>query len=100
MKRKINIGRYQFEGPFYFVLHLKPLSGVYAIICEEKGGEKIIDVGEADNLFMHVRANKNIPCWKENCKGFARMAAYYCDEADRKLMARQLRDQFLPPCPE
>lgn len=98
MKQRIMIGRYEFEGPYNFVIHIKAVSGVYATICESGGKSQVLDVGEGDYLRDTIQRNANIPCWRKNCKGFPRLAAYYCNPSERIRIAAELREQFSPPC--
>ncbi len=98
MDQRIMLGRYEFEGPYNFVIHIKAASGVFAIICESEGKSIVLDVGEAEVVRDAIQRNPNIPCWRKNCKGFPRLAAYYCNEEDRVRIARELREQFSPPC--
>ena len=98
MKQRIKIGRYEFEGPYNFVLHVKAESGVFVITCPSSGRFHVLDVGEGQHLRDTIQRNANIPCWRKNCKGFPRLAAFYCGKADRVRIAAELREKFSPPC--
>ena len=98
MQQRIKIGRYEFEGPYSFVLHVKADSGVYAIICESGGKNQVLDIGEGARLRDTLKRNPNIPCWRNNCKGFPRLAVLYCNPSERVRIAGELRSEFSPPC--
>ena len=97
MDKRIKIGKYEFEGPYNFVLHVKAESGVFVIICEVGGKSQVLDVGHGQQLRATIQRNANIPCWRKNCR-FPMFAVLYCNKAQRESMAAELREQFSPPC--
>ncbi len=97
MDQRIKIGRYEFEGPYNFVIHVKADSGVFVITCPSSGRFHVLDVGEGQHLRATIQRNTNIPCWRKNCK-FPMFAVYYCNRAERVRIAAELREKFSPPC--
>ncbi|MCU7859297.1 MAG: hypothetical protein KZQ86_05580 [Candidatus Thiodiazotropha sp. (ex Lucinoma kastoroae)] len=96
----INIGNYNFYGPFASASGLQNQSGVYAILGRNGDSEqwKVVDIGESARVQERVANHDRASCW--NRKGHSRIAAaaYYCAEPQRMNVERVLRSQFDPPC--
>ena len=96
----INIGKYNFEGPFTSTGNLKNQSGVYAILGRNSDADRwnVVDVGESGTVRERVENHDREPCWKRQGYRQLAVAAYYCPEAQRMRIEQELRAQFNPPC--
>ncbi len=98
----INIGNYNFDGPFSDTSKLKNQSGVYVILGRNSGTEtwNVIDIGESATMCFRVESHDRSPCWTLQRYSQLQVAAYYCNEQQRMKIERDLRDRFNPPCGE
>jgi hypothetical protein len=97
----IQIGSYNFEGPFTKEAQLRAVSGVYAILGRTTGSQwRVVDIGEAGDVYQRVSTHDRAPCWRARGYGELAAAALYVSEVQRMLIERQLRGQFNPPCGE
>lgn len=96
----IQLKSYPFNGPFTDTAGLHGQSGVYAILeaLPTYGQYKVIDVGESGNVRERVDNHDRKDCWRRHAKGQLSVAAYYCNEATRVTIERELRAHFDPPC--
>jgi hypothetical protein len=95
----IQIGNYNFEGPFRDSASLREQSGVYAVL----GGNgtnswKVVDVGESEQIRTRVSNHDRANCWGRNRGDGLAYAAYYCTERDRMRIEQELRTKYNPPC--
>jgi len=97
----IQIGNYNFDGPFGDLARLRNSSGVYAVLTRATADAPytVIDVGEAgwirDRISGHDRQSQWAQC---RMAGGLWIAAFYCDERARMQIERELRVQFNPAC--
>ena len=99
----INIGRYAFEGPYSSTDLLEDRSGVYAIIDRRDTGNYPIDVGESSAVRSRVENHDRKGCWNKHAQGQLLVAVYYTphlQQAGRKEIEQEIRDEFNPPCGE
>ncbi len=97
----INLKSYPFDGPYDQTTPLQARSGLYAILGKRNGETHYtdIDIGESQSVKERVESHDRAPCWRgRNVPLF--YAAYYCNEADRMKIERELRIAFNPPCGE
>ena len=96
----INIGKYNFQGPFSSTSSLKNQSGVYAILGRNSQSERwtVVDIGESGTVRDRVENHDREPCWKRQGYRQLAVAAYYCPEAQRMKIEQELRNQYDPPC--
>ena len=98
----IDIGVYNFEGPFDSTSGLKNESGVYAILGRHSINDcwDIIDIGESGDVKSRVENHDREDCW--NAQGYTSLsyAAYYCPKLSRIIGEGSLRREFNPPCGE
>lgn len=96
----IILARYHFEGPFRNTDNLKSLSGVYAILGRNTAYENwsVIDIGESSNVRERVSTHDRKDCWNRQGFNDLQVAAYYCSEAERMRIEKELRNQFNPLC--
>lgn len=97
----IQIGNYTFDGPFAAVSALWNNSGVYAILTRRSNGDRytVIDIGEAGWIQDRVANHDRCDQWARANQGAGlSFAAFYCDEAARMRIERELRAQFNPVC--
>lgn len=97
----IQIGSYNFDGPFGSTGDLQKRSGVYAVLGRNADAERwnVVDFGEAGDVQDRVSNHDRSDCWKR--RGYRmplNAAAYYCDERARMRIEQELRAQFKPPC--
>jgi len=75
---------------------------VYIITGTNNPGDlhSVVDVGEAQNVKNRVSTHDRTSCW--NSRGFKTLYAsvIYCNEQQRMLIERQLRNILNPPCGE
>ncbi|RMG01710.1 MAG: hypothetical protein D6726_09010 [Nitrospirae bacterium] len=99
---KITIADYTFEGPFLKLSELRPLRGVFAVVClTEKGVSLLIDVDQAENIQDAVRNHERKDCWKNNATGIIGVAALYTpdlDPAGRRDIVEIIRRREFAPC--
>jgi hypothetical protein len=92
-----------FHGAYASPAALASMPGVYVIWCESKTASKVIDVGESDDVRKRMVNHERAVCWERNCRGFIRYCAFYTSgetEAERKLLAEEIRKTARPPCGE
>jgi hypothetical protein len=95
----IQIGKYNFEGPYSDASSLRDQSGVYAILGSDGSSPwNVVDVGESDQVRTRVMNHDRSDCWKRQRHARLAYAAYYCNESDRMRIEQELRAQFKPPC--
>ena len=66
-----------FDGPFEFYSDLRNLAGVYAIVADGLTGQRVVDVGESDNVRVRINAHEREDCWKKACRDSYRVATLY-----------------------
>jgi hypothetical protein len=97
----INIGGYNFDGPYGHTKDIENASGVYAILGRSGTSPwSIVDVGESGALRDRIDTHDRSPCWRR--RGHAQLAAavLYVPERQRMAIEQQLRGQLNPPCGE
>lgn len=97
----INIGSYQFNGPFDNTSFLIDASGVYVILCVTANSTTVVDIGESHAVKNRVENHDRADCWKKHCSGSLRVAVYYTpylQQAGRKKVEQELRQQYAPVC--
>ena len=93
----INIGNYTFDGAYSSPTFLDDKSGVYAVLGATAGGRKVLDIGESGWVQTRVSNHDRATIWARQGMSLT-YAAYYCDEAARMRIERELRAQYDPPC--
>jgi len=99
----INIGSYEFEGPYLSTDKLQNRSGVYAIHCKDSEQYLLIDIGESEDVKERVKNHDRKDCWTKNCKGTLTVSVLYTPnlkQEGRKEIEQELRDDYNPPCGE
>lgn len=94
---------YKFKGPFETPDFLENRSGVYAILCRQRGRLYLIDVGESAQVKNRVKTHERKNCWKRKCKSKIEYAAYYVKygkKPSRMEIEQDIRDYYLIPCGE
>jgi hypothetical protein len=95
----IQIGNYNFEGPFSSVEALRNTSGVYAILGSNQPQQfAVLDVGESATLRDRVGSHDRQNHWRQ-C-GYLTLfaAALYTDAHSRMRIESELRVKYQPPC--
>lgn len=95
----IQIGRYNFEGPFDTLDGLPNASGVYAILGRNaSGGYDMIDIGESATLKDRIATHDRKDQWARRGHPTILAAAYYSDAHSRMHIEQELRALYNPPC--
>jgi hypothetical protein len=94
----ITIGNLSFDGPFAGSSQLQSQSGVYTILGRGTGNWIVVDIGESGNLQDRVANHDRKLQWQGAGHATLGVAAFYCDEATRMRVERQLRLQYSPAC--
>lgn len=95
----IQIGNYNFEGPFGSLDALRNASGVYAILgCNSPQQYVVVDVGESATLKNRIAGHDRQGQWKGCGYGTLFAAAHYTDASTRMRIERELRAIYNPPC--
>ncbi len=98
MKFMMDICGYQFEGPFDEArTDFNEVSTVYVILDVNN---KLIDVGETDQLKTRLSVHERRDCWERNCgRGNIYVAAYRSDDQSKRLLIeKQIRGFYTFPC--
>lgn len=97
----IQIGDYNFDGPYTSTVNLQNRSGVYAILCRNNGSYHVTDIGESATVKDRVENHDREGCWTQHCSGSLAVAVYYTPgltQTGRKLIEQRLRNKYDPPC--
>ena len=96
----INIGGYEFDGPYTTIGPLEDRSGVYAILCPQNGGYRVVDVGESATVRSRVENHDRASCWRGVSNALSVAARYTpgLQQSGRQVIEQALRAQFNPPC--
>lgn len=95
----IQIGSYNFEGPFSSVDALRNESGVYAILGGNAPGEHVVlDIGESATLRNRIDSHDRRDQWRQCGYRWLSVAAYYTNTMSRLLIERELRISYQPRC--
>jgi hypothetical protein len=94
----ITIGNLNFDGPFAGSSQLQSRSGVYAILGRDTGDWIVVDIGESGDVKDRVANHDRGVQWQARGHATLNVAAYYCDEATRMKVEKQLRQQYNPAC--
>lgn len=95
----IQIGSYNFDGPFESTNSLRSESGVYAILGSNFPGKyDVLDIGESATLRDRVASHDRRDQWRQCGYRALFVAVYYANALTRMLMERELRNTFQPRC--
>ena len=96
----IQIGKYNFHGPFITANNLLDQSGVYTILGRSAEHENwsVLDVGESEAVRTRVAAHDRAECWKRRGHRTLAAAALYVPERQRITIEQELRAAYNPPC--
>ncbi len=97
----IQIGRYNFEGPYQSTASLADLSGVYAILSRNRTRYDPVDIGESAQVKTRVETHDRKECWRQHAIGALVVAVYDTpglQQAGHHAIEQELRRQFEWPC--
>ena len=97
----INIGSYQFEGPYSKTSSLDNRAGVYAILCDNGANYTVVDIGESAAVRSRIETHDRKTCWNGNCRTNLSVAVLYTphqQQSGRMLIEQELRRQYSPSC--
>lgn len=97
----IELKDYSFEGYFSSTSYLEDKPGIYAILCRYFEKNKVIDIGEAENLKTRIDNHESSNCWRLNCPSSLVYAALYTPDLNQKKreeIVAELRDEYDPVC--
>jgi len=92
---------YSFEGYFSSTLYLEDKPGIYAVLCRYFEKNKVVDIGEAENIKTRVDNHESSNCWRRNCQSSLVYAALYTPDLNQKArenIVDELRDEYEPVC--
>ena len=89
-----NFLNYSFKGPFQLRTEFNEVAGVYIITTL---GNKVVDVGETDNLKERISSHDRKPCWTRN---MGCMLWFYGERRseERLTIEKNIRDSYNPVC--
>lgn len=99
----IEIGGYDFEGPFINDDSLLPESGVYMVLGRNPPSDEYeaIDVGQSNNVRRRVKKHERADCWYRHNHKEVTVAVRYADKTNRLAIEDELRDLYKDmPCGE
>ncbi len=99
----IQIGRFEFEGPFLSPDRLEDRAGVYAVLTSNGGVYNPVDVGESAQVKTRVAGHDRADCWLRHAISGLAVAVLYTpglQQAGRRRIEQELRQQFAWPCGE
>ncbi len=97
----IQVGDYNFEGPFANTTSLRHAAGVYVILCAGQSKYTVVDVGESADIRSRLENHDRKDCWTRNCSTQLFVAALYTsgfNEPQRRAIESGLRSQYRPAC--
>jgi hypothetical protein len=95
----IQIGNYNFEGPFSSLEGLRNISGVYAILGSNAPQQyAVLDIGESATLKNRVSGHDRKDEWRQSGYRTLLAAALYTDAHSRMRIEAELRASYNPPC--
>jgi hypothetical protein len=95
----IQIGKYNFEGPYPDTNNLRAQSGVYVILGKTGGNNwNVVDIGESGNVKDRISTHDRSPCWKKQGHAELAVAVLHVNEQQRMSIERELRANYNPPC--
>jgi hypothetical protein len=95
----IQIGNYNFEGPFGTLDALRNASGVYAILGSNSPQEYVVlDIGESATLKDRIAGHDRQGQWRACGYETLLAAAHYTYADARMRIERELRAIYSPPC--
>lgn len=95
----IQVGNYNFEGPFSSTQELQRKSGVYVILGRSGNSSwSVVDVGESSSVRDRVENHDRQDCWNRQRHAQLNVCALYLNETQRLTVEGELRSKFNPPC--
>lgn len=99
----LNVGEYEFDGPFGSADQLEDRSGVYVIVCSVNEQYQPVDCGESASVKSRIENHDRADCWNNSCNGALMVAVLYTpnlQSAGRVAIEQELRRQYDFPCGE
>jgi hypothetical protein len=98
----LQIGPYQFQGPYSNTAQLQDAAGVYAIVNSRPDGHYVVDIGESATVKTRIETHDRSDEWA-NCQQGGTLNAYVLytpgwRQSQRMQVEQQLRGQYTPPC--
>jgi hypothetical protein len=96
----LNVGRYQFEGPYSSAAQLRDHSGIYIIVTSLNGQYQPVDCGESATLKTRIENHDRALCWGTQ-PGTLMAAVLYTpglQSAGRCAIEQEIRSQYSFPC--
>ncbi len=97
----VELENYSFEGYFSSTFYLEDKPGIYAVLCRFLEKNKVVDIGEAENIKTGIENNASSNCWRRNCQSSLVYAALYTPDLNQKArenIVDELRDEYEPVC--
>jgi hypothetical protein len=97
----VELKDYSFEGYFSSTSYLEDRPGIYAVLCRYFEENKVVDIGEDENIKTRIDNHESSNCWRRNCPSSLVYAALYTPDLNQKKRANivdELRDEYDPVC--
>ena len=91
------IGGYTFEGPYMTIDHLPETSGLYAVVCSDKKGYYLLDVGYSSIMRTALKGSNRRQCWENNKRGvlmYAFLVDQQLDETQYRGVEQEIRGRY------
>lgn len=99
----MQLGRWNFQGPWAQVSSLSKAQGVYAILGRNNSWESwsVVDIGQAGDVNDRVSNHDRSDCWRRQGYRELQVAVLYTPgwtETQRVTVEQELRRQYSPLC--
>jgi len=95
------IGTHEAEGPFSIedTDSLRRQPGVYVVFGNRDNLDgSVLDVGRSESISQRIDGYHREFCWRNQGYGQLWLAAIYAGVEDSKVIERELREKYDPPC--
>jgi hypothetical protein len=92
-----NIGGYTFEGPYMTIDHLPETTGLYAIVCSDKRGYYLLDIGYSTRMRTDLKKSSRRQCWENNKRGimmYAFLVDPQLDATQYMVLEKEIRERY------
>jgi len=99
----MEIGRWNFEGPWEQASNLINAQGLYAVLGRNSSWDTwtVIDIGQSSDVRNRVENHDRADCWSRQGFTVLAVAVLYTlgwTEAQRLRIEQELRQQYSPAC--
>lgn len=97
----MQIGNYNFDGPFQTVEATQDQSGVYVILADAGSHLNVVDIGESARIRTRLATHDRMDCWRRHAINGIKFAVRYMpyvQQPARMEVEQALRAQYNPHC--